>query len=843
MEKEKSIFRELSTELQQTNIIYISLISIFLLIIIDYLNPTGRVTADLWISTVVIGILIAFWFVINNKILLLFKVNSINALDDINLYIVISDLGYGLYLLITKQYFAWKFVVVLLIALLSLSIGIYRIICLQEAILKRLKNDEECHLVELKDLYKNNLNVSLPIFIKDRAVKDDLLGRDSIITLLYKSICQNFSKQDSFVIGLSGPWGSGKTTITNIVRKQLEAQNSDIKIIKGLNPWISGSEAVLLNSFYDALLNALGINYSSQKIRKQVQEVSRYVIEIPTVGKSLSKVLEKDINQENIEKLQANLKNLILSSDKKYVLFIDDLDRATSVQIRFLLKMLGSLFNLPNVIFVLLYDRSRLEKILQDDNKLNTSFAEKVINLELQVPKVSENSVQKIYRSCLINLARRYNISDKEVNNLDSAFQLIIKSIDNPREFIRFLNSICYIAFSPDINLNRNDLLLIEYISFKQPDLFQLIKENPKLFVSENSELDISDVFNLGKLKIEIYGFYSKVLKNKYSRWLAILEVLFPYIEQCQMGKEHLQINNNSNEGRKNNRIYDGHNFDLYFSLSEDYILGKNKKIKDIVDKLKEKFDNTQIKKVKKEIFEGGKANVSENIHLFSMYKNEFNSVTGVALSKVILENMEKIPENGRAFVLSARKIAASICVNLLRDAQKEKISELLEKYITKYELIDVFDNLYTFSKNYKNVHEISEIIWNSMCTDIIKDNIELYKDQYYHPNLIWNLYRGMGGTEEEKNKIISAYLRTIATKNNIYKIFYDFMSISHSNEGIGYIFKKENRQILEKAQLEKNLPSPINISQKIIFDIYSKGPSDDFDYKYKDTEISIGQL
>ena len=577
MGKEKSIFRELFTELQQTNIMYVSLISICLLIIIDYLNPTGRVTAELWRSTVVIGTLILFWFVINNKILLLFKVNSINALDDIDLYIVISYLGYGLYLLLTKQYFSWKFVVVLLIALLSLSIGIYRIICLQQAILKRQKNDEECHLVELKDLYKNNLNVSLPIFIKDRAVKDDLLGRYSITTLLYKSICQNFSKQDSFVIGLSGPWGSGKTTITNIVRKQLEAQNSDIKIIKGLNPWISGSEAVLLNSFYDALLNALGINYSSRKIRKQVQEVSRYVIEIPTVGKSLSKVLEKDINQENIEKWQANLKNLILSSDKKYVLFIDDLDRATSVQIRFLFKMLGSLFNLPNVIFVLLYDRSRLEKILQDDNKLNTSFAEKVINLELQVPKVSENSVQKIYRSCLINLARRYNVSDKEVNNLDSAFQLIIKSIDNPREFIRFLNSICYIAFSPDINLNRNDLLLIEYISFKQPDLFQLIKENPKLFVSENSELDISDVFNLGKLKIEIYGFYSKVLKNKYSRWLTILEVLFPYIEQCQMGKEHLQINNNSNEGRKNNRIYDGHNFDLYFSLSEDYILGKNK--------------------------------------------------------------------------------------------------------------------------------------------------------------------------------------------------------------------------------------------------------------------------
>ncbi len=840
MGKEKSIFRELFTELQQTNIMYVSLISIYLLIIIDYLNPTGRVTAELWVSTVVIGILISFWFVINNKILLLFKINSINALDDINLYIVISDLGYGLYLLITKQYFSWKFVGVLLLALLSLSIGIYRIICLQQAILKRLKNDEECHLVELKDLYKNNLNVSLPIFIKDRAVKDDLLGRDSIITLLYKSICQNFSKQDSFVIGLSGPWGSGKTTVTNIVRKQLAVQNSDIKIIKGLNPWISGSEAVLLNSFYDALLNALGINYSSRKIRKQVREVSRYVVEIPTVGKSLSKVLEKDINQENIEKWQANLKNLILSSDKKYVLFIDDLDRATSAQIRFLLKMLGSLFNLPNVIFVLLYDRSRLEKILQDDNKLNTSFAEKVINLELQVPKVSENSVQKIYRSCLINLARIYNVSDKEVNNLDSAFQLIIKSIDNPREFIRFLNSTCYIAFSPDINLNRNDLLLIEYISFKQPDLFQLIKENPKLFVSENSGLDISDVFNPKQLISKIYDLYSNVLKDKYSSWLPILEVLFPFVKQCQIGNGHLRVNNNSNEGRMNNRIYDGYNFDLYFSLRKDFVVGKNKKLKVIVDKLKEKTNRKQIENLEKEIFEDSKAKVSESIHLFSMYENEFNSKTGLALCKVILDNREKVPEDVEAVGLSPRNIAASICISLLRDTPKEKISKLLEKYHNNYELIDVFDDLHTFSKDIKKIHKVAYSIWRRMCIDAIKDSINLYNDKYYKPRLIRKLYRGIEG---DKKEIIATYLKAIAKKDNIYRIFYDFISVSGNDNGIGYIFKQKDYELLESAQLKNSLPIPMNISQKVIYDIYSKGSRKGYDYRYKDIEINIEEL
>lgn len=68
-------------------------------------------------------------------------------------------------------------------------------------------------------------------------------------------------------------------------------------------------------------------------------------------------------------------------------------------------------------------------------------------------------------------------------------------------------------------------------------------------------------------------------------------------------------------------------------------------------------------------------------------------------------------------------------------------------------------------------------------------------------------------------------------------------MSISHSNEGIGYTFKEENRSILEEAQLENILSEPINIGQKVIFDIYLKGPIDDFDYTYKDTEINTGQL
>lgn len=61
-------------------------------------------------------------------------------------------------------------------------------------------------------------------------------------------------------------------------------------------------------------------------------------------------------------------------------------------------------------------------------------------------------------------------------------------------------------------------------------------------------------------------------------------------------------------------------------------------------------------------------------------------------------------------------------------------------------------------------------------------------------------------------------------------------MSISKSNEEIGYTFIQENYEILEATQL--SLSIPINISQKVIYNIYSTGPNEDFNYKYKDTEI-----
>ena len=77
--------------------------------------------------------------------------------------------------------------------------------------------------------------------------------------------------------------------------------------------------------------------------------------------------------------------------------------------------MLGTLFSLPNLVFVLLYDKTRMKKIIEEKDEINPTFEEKIINQEIRVPKVSEEVSNRVYKKSLNEVARIYGISDSEL--------------------------------------------------------------------------------------------------------------------------------------------------------------------------------------------------------------------------------------------------------------------------------------------------------------------------------------------------------------------------------------------------------------------------------------------
>ena len=97
--------------------------------------------------------------------------------------------------------------------------------------------------------------------------KEDVFNRAPFIQTLYKEI-ESIPASESVVIGLSGKWGSGKTSVVNLHCEKLNTsrQNRALKpgdtIVVKFNPWNQidskkNSEEYFINSFFNAIKKQL----------------------------------------------------------------------------------------------------------------------------------------------------------------------------------------------------------------------------------------------------------------------------------------------------------------------------------------------------------------------------------------------------------------------------------------------------------------------------------------------------------------------------------------------------------------------------------------------------------
>ncbi len=184
----------------------------------------------------------------------------------------------------------------------------------------------------------------------------------------------DFSGKESFVIGIEGKWGAGKTSFINLVLTQLDPDNI---VYFTFNPWNFSDESSLLRDFFIKLSSAVekitGKN-TGKRMKEYAGKLSEVDLGISYEGFSINplKLLKFWSPDTSVGIIRKELDTALSSIEKKIVVVIDDIDRLDKKETKLILKLVKLTADFPKTIFVLAYDRNRVEdRITEIENGLD----------------------------------------------------------------------------------------------------------------------------------------------------------------------------------------------------------------------------------------------------------------------------------------------------------------------------------------------------------------------------------------------------------------------------------------------------------------------------------------
>lgn len=381
-----------------------------------------------------------------------------------------------------------------------------------------------------------HISPDLPI----QASREDRLNRRGFAAAISKVI-SNWRRRPSLVIGLFGEWGSGKSSIKNMVVESLESRPDKPVFVVEFSPWqISGHE-MLVQTFFDeigkTISKAAGNDADLAKRRTARWKLySSALSVIATVAKawkattnpadpsyllaggtslalgSASEVLkagaegieaEASLDSLSLGELKAQIASDLQSLPQPLLVVLDDIDRLTKEEIRLTLQLVKANADFPNIIYLLVAQREAMRLALEEiAPERADQFLEKIIQIGFDVPTVNRRQYEALLFEGLNTLLAGPGLESRFSNKYwRSASQHLIPLFTTVREINRFLAGLAFhvelFRNEDTFEVNPVDLIALEALRFFEPDLYKRIPQEkqaltlqPRWFRKEEREND-----------------------------------------------------------------------------------------------------------------------------------------------------------------------------------------------------------------------------------------------------------------------------------------------------------------------------------------------------------------
>ena len=435
---------------------------------------------------------------------------------------------------------------------------------------------------------------------------EDLLGRATFAKQLADSIL-SIDLSDSFAIGIYGKWGTGKTSVLNLVQKEIEAkvareEGNAKAIVMRFEPWNFSTCDQLLTQFFAQMAALVSADDKNEALRKVGSALEQYssgfgflelipgigplVKIIPEIAKAFGKTLKEsaEIRISNLAEKKQMVVDALRNQDCRIIVVIDDIDRLSNEQIRLIFQLVSSVAGFPNVVYVLSFDKDIVARALQTVQMDNGhEYLEKVIQVPFALPEVEKTKIIEVFIAKLNELLAQYPEIQINPDYWTSIFSSCISPyIATLRDVNRITNALTLKLALVKDEVNFADLSAITVFQTMRPWIYEWIKQNKTLLVGSR---DSAEAFALedSQRKLTKESIIQELAKEggeEAENTFFSLVTLFPRLGSAT-NSYHTYASDD--DLRKDRRIAHIEKFDLYTTLSLENIVLPSAKIRSAI--------------------------------------------------------------------------------------------------------------------------------------------------------------------------------------------------------------------------------------------------------------------
>jgi len=375
---------------------------------------------------------------------------------------------------------------------------------------------------------------------------EDALGRRRFAEGIAQAMARR-SNRDSLVVGISGAWGEGKTSVLNFVSHFLR-QKKGVSVL-WFNPWRFPHEEELLRGFFLDLARVSGVSIETlrDKLSRWFSVPVRVIAAVagrPELGASLLLVLRTSA----LDEFRARLETALRLSKRRIVVLIDDVDRLDKDEVCAVFRLVKLTASLTNVSYVMAFDSQMVSALLVeryggDSERHGSAFIEKIVQVPLHLPTCAPSDLDELISGDIKRALYAGGIDLAEEQWQEFALRFsgtLEQSIRTPRQSKAYANALMFALPMLRGEVNPVDLMLLQGIRVFHPAVYGAIHANRDLFLRSGLAVASTDGTELDdRTKAAVSEACEGLTADEQRSILKLLRALFPRLDAVYGGTHY----------------------------------------------------------------------------------------------------------------------------------------------------------------------------------------------------------------------------------------------------------------------------------------------------------------